>query len=141
MSKTQDGFLGKVSKGIKKSIYDDEPDAASGKLIIERLQSLAGTATPGQSKKTVERTPDAVGAVNAQGVVMFNYVSPRHRFCGVSQALMSHLEAVLRADGHAEARLVSTTTAHLFYLDRGWMDDGAPEIDGFSTSYPMRKSL
>ena len=34
MSKTQDGFLGKVSKGIKKSIYDDEPDAASGKLII-----------------------------------------------------------------------------------------------------------
>ena len=59
MSKTQDGFLGKVSKGIKKSIYDDEPDAASGKLIIERLQSLAGAGSPGQSKKAVERTPDA----------------------------------------------------------------------------------
>jgi CheY-like chemotaxis protein len=58
MSKTQDGFLGKVSKGIKKSIYDDEPDAASGKLIIERLQSLAGSASPSQSKKIVARTPD-----------------------------------------------------------------------------------
>ena len=66
MSKTQDGFLGKVSKGIKKSIYDDEPDAASGKLIIERLQSLAGTASPGQSKNTVERTPVAIGAVHTQ---------------------------------------------------------------------------
>jgi CheY-like chemotaxis protein len=66
MSKTQDGFLGKVSKGFKKRIYDDEPDAASGKLIIERLQSLAGSGSPGQSKETVERTPDAVGAVNAQ---------------------------------------------------------------------------
>ena len=66
MSKTQDGFLGKVSKGIKNSIYDDEPDAASGKLIIERLQSLAGTASPGQSKTAVERTPVAIGAVHTQ---------------------------------------------------------------------------
>ena len=66
MSKPQDGFLGKVSKGIKKSIYDDEPDAASGKLIIERLQSLAGSVSPAQSKKTVEQMPDAVDAVNPQ---------------------------------------------------------------------------
>jgi CheY-like chemotaxis protein len=66
MSKTQDGFLGKVSKGIKKSIYDDEPDAASGKLIIERLQSLAGSASPGQSRNAVERTPEAIGAVHIQ---------------------------------------------------------------------------
>jgi CheY-like chemotaxis protein len=66
MSKTKDGFLGKVSKGIKKSIYDDEPDAASGKLIIERLQSFAGSESPGQSKKTSERSPDSIGAVNTK---------------------------------------------------------------------------
>ena len=66
MSKTQDGFLGKVSKGIKKSIYDDEPDAASGKLIIERLQSLAGTASSSQSKKTVEIAPETISAVHNQ---------------------------------------------------------------------------
>ena len=66
MSKPQDGFLGKVSKGIKKTIYDDEPDSTSGKLIIERLQSLAGAASPGQNKKTEERAPETVGAVNNQ---------------------------------------------------------------------------
>jgi CheY-like chemotaxis protein len=66
MSKTQDGFLGKVSKGIKKSIYDDEPDTASGKLIIERLQSLAGAASPGQNKKSTESTPEPVGITNIQ---------------------------------------------------------------------------
>jgi CheY-like chemotaxis protein len=66
MSKTQDGFLGKVSKGIKKSIYDDEPDAASGKLIIERLQSLAGSASPGQNKKSTESTQETVGITNIQ---------------------------------------------------------------------------
>jgi CheY-like chemotaxis protein len=65
MSKPQDGFLGKVSKGIKRGIFDDEPDAASGKLIIERLQSLAGIATPGQGKNAVERTPD-IRSSNAQ---------------------------------------------------------------------------
>jgi CheY-like chemotaxis protein len=66
MSKTQDGFLGKVSKGIKKSIYDDEPDVASGKLIIERLQSLAGSVSHGQSSKSAESTPESVGIVSTQ---------------------------------------------------------------------------
>ena len=66
MSKTQDGFLGKVSKGIKKSIYDDEPDAASGKLIIERLQSLAWSVSSGQSSKSAESTPESVGIVSTQ---------------------------------------------------------------------------
>jgi CheY-like chemotaxis protein len=54
MSKPQDGFLGKVSKGIKKSIFDDEPDVASGSLIIERLQSLAGVGLPGEEKAKTE---------------------------------------------------------------------------------------
>lgn len=100
-------------------------------------------ANPAQQFFVAERHGDiaAVGAVNAEGLVMVNYVSPGHRFTGVSHAMMSHLEAVLRAQGHSEARLVSTTTAHPFYLARGWTDDGPPEIDGFSTSYPMRKSL
>jgi CheY-like chemotaxis protein len=56
MSKPQDGFLGKVSKGIKKSIFDDEPDVASSSLIIERLHSLAGSSSRGQSNKTEEPT-------------------------------------------------------------------------------------
>jgi CheY-like chemotaxis protein len=60
MSKSQDGFLGKVSKGIKKSIFDDEPDVASGSLIIERLHSLAGSGSPGEAK--AEHAPNTKGA-------------------------------------------------------------------------------
>jgi CheY-like chemotaxis protein len=59
MSKPQDGFLGKVSKGIKKSIFDDEPDVASGSLIIERLHSLAGVGLPGEAK--AEHAPNTKG--------------------------------------------------------------------------------
>ena len=59
MSRTPDGFLGKVSKGIKKTLYDDEPDSTSGSLIIERLQSLSGAASPEQGKKTSETQPEA----------------------------------------------------------------------------------
>jgi GNAT superfamily N-acetyltransferase len=100
-------------------------------------------ADPAQKFFVAEREGElaAVGAINAKGVVIFNYVSPRHRFCGISHAMISHLEQVLRDRGHADGRLVSTTTAHRFYLDRGWTDDGQPKIDGFSTSYPMRKRL
>jgi hypothetical protein len=47
----------------------------------------------------------------------------------------------LRDAGHAEARLVSTITAHRFYLDAGWIEDGPPDTTGFATSYPMRKRL
>jgi GNAT superfamily N-acetyltransferase len=83
----------------------------------------------------------AVGAVNDEGVVIFNYVSPAHRFRGVSSTLLAALETDLKKVGHREGRLTSTTTAHRFYLSRGWIDDGPPEVDGFSTSYPMRKTL
>ncbi len=40
MSNTE-GFFGKVSKGIKKRMFDDEPDEASNSALIGRLQSLA----------------------------------------------------------------------------------------------------
>jgi CheY-like chemotaxis protein len=66
MSKPKDGFLGKVSKGIKKSIYDDEPDVLSNSMIFERLLSLAGSQSPNQNRMTVEHTPHTVDTVNAQ---------------------------------------------------------------------------
>jgi CheY-like chemotaxis protein len=66
MSKVQDGFLGKVSKGIKKTLYDDEPDATPGSLIIERLQSLAGSALPGPINKAAKGAPDSVSSGHTQ---------------------------------------------------------------------------
>jgi GNAT superfamily N-acetyltransferase len=100
-------------------------------------------ANPDQSFFVAERAGAlaAVGAVNRDGKVIFNYVSPAHRFAGVSSALMAHLEQVLREAGQAEATLVSTVTARRFYLERGWTPDGPPVVEGFSTSHPMRKSL
>lgn len=100
-------------------------------------------ARPGQRFFVAERAGEiaAVGAVDATGLVLFNYVAPAHRFRGVSRALIAHLEAVLRAGGHAEARLVSTVTAQRFYLEGGWVAEGPPRVEGFSTSHPMKKCL
>ena len=100
-------------------------------------------ANPSQGFFVAERDREiaAVGAVNRDGVVISNYVSPAHRFSGVSRALLMHLEQVLRDWGHEEGKLVSTITAHRFYLDAGWSDDGAPDTTGFAISYPMRKRL
>lgn len=100
-------------------------------------------ARPGQHFFVAERNGEiaAVGAANTDAMVLFNYVSPAHRFCGVSRALMAHIEQKLRDAGHREARLVSTVTARRFYLEGGWVEDGPPQVEGFSTSYPMRKPL
>ena len=57
-----EGFLGKVSKGIKKRIFDDEPNEASNSALISRLQSLASTTSANQSINGAEPSP-AVTAV------------------------------------------------------------------------------
>lgn len=83
----------------------------------------------------------AVGAVSGAGEVLLLYVAPDHRGKGHSSALLTVLEAELAGAGHAEATLVSTKTAHGFYLSRGWRNDG-PEVACFRTrGQPMRKAL
>jgi CheY-like chemotaxis protein len=57
-----EGFLGKVSIGIKKRIFDDEPNEASNSALISRLQSLANTTSANQSINGAEPSP-AVTAV------------------------------------------------------------------------------
>lgn len=83
----------------------------------------------------------AVGAVTAGGEVALNYVSPAHRFAGVSRALLIRLEESLREAGIVEATLTSTETAHRFYRSAGWTDDGAVHAEGATPGYPMRKRL
>ena len=83
----------------------------------------------------------AVGAVSEEGEVLLLYVAPERRRQGHSSALLRALEAELAEAGHKEARLVSTKTAHGFYLAQGWQDDG-PEVACFRTrGRPMRKPL
>ena len=76
------------------------------------------------------------------GEIKLNYVSPDARFQGVSGALVAHLEAHAMRWGLTRLTLKSTATAHRFYLERGYRDDGPPETDRLRDNiYPMAKAL
>ena len=84
----------------------------------------------------------AVGGVKDDGEITLNYVAPQARFRGVSAALLKALEARAAERGASEITLLSTETAHRFYLARGYRDIG-PSLGKFGTasSYPMSKML
>ena len=84
----------------------------------------------------------AVGAVRNDGEITMNYVSPAARFRGASSALLAALEARAKERGNSRCKLLSTETAHRFYLDRGYEVTGAPQQKfGTSSSYPMTKII
>ena len=123
--------------------HHNDPDSIAQWVANRTHEGVrAMMARPGQQFFVAERQGKiaAVGAINHEGVVIFNYVSPAPIQRGEPGA-DARLEEALAAAGHAEGRLVSTVTAHRFYLEGGWIDDGPPLIEGFSTSYPMRKRL
>jgi GNAT superfamily N-acetyltransferase len=84
----------------------------------------------------------AVGAVKDDGEITMNYVSPQARFRGASSALLRALEARAAERGSASCHLLSTETAHQFYLARGYADVGAAQHKfGTTSSYPMSKKI
>lgn len=84
----------------------------------------------------------AVGGVKDDGEITLNYVAPTARFGGVSASLLKALEARALARGATRATLLSTETAHRFYLSRGYEDTGVPQRKfGTTASYPMAKIL
>ncbi len=86
-------------------------------------------------------TPAGVGCVNRAGEILLNYVSPKFRVHGVSDALLSTMEAQLIDWGCDTARLDSTKTAHEFYLNRGWSDDATTSAVSQPICLPMKKRL
>ena len=84
----------------------------------------------------------AVGGVRDDGEITLNYVSPAARFRGVSAAMLNALEARAVTRGATRITLLSTETAHRFYLARGYRDMG-PSLGKFGTasSYPMSKVI
>jgi hypothetical protein len=80
----------------------------------------------------------AVGAFNASREILLNYVSPHHRFAGVSTALLEAMELGLVP---GEATLNSTETARKFYKSRGWKLVGDAAKHRGRDGYPMRKVL
>jgi GNAT superfamily N-acetyltransferase len=84
----------------------------------------------------------AVGSVTDAGMIGLNYVSPDARFRGVSRAMLRALEARAAERGNDRCNLMSTKTAHRFYLSNGYVEDGPP-VGAFGTSsgYPMTRVL
>ena len=84
----------------------------------------------------------AVGSVRDSGEITLNYVSPSARFRGASAALLKALEARAAERGNTTCHLVSTETAHRFYLARGYVDTGPPQGRfGTASSHPMSKRI
>jgi GNAT superfamily N-acetyltransferase len=101
-------------------------------------------ATPGMRLFLAERDgmPAGAGSLSLDdGVIQLAYVAPQHRSHGVTSALLAHMEAVLRQAGIDTARLISTETAHRFYVKAGWVADGPPVPRMDAYSHPMRKQL
>ncbi|NGX98437.1 MAG: GNAT family N-acetyltransferase [Candidatus Afipia apatlaquensis] len=83
----------------------------------------------------------AVGAVNDDGEITCNYVSPDFRFQGVSKMMLASLEGVSLVQGNVGTTLFSTKTAHGFYRAAGYRDGGSPFFKFGTESYPMFKQL
>ena len=84
----------------------------------------------------------AVGSVRDSGDITLNYVAPGARFQGVSTILLAALETRAAERGNPHCSLLSTETAHRFYLARGYRDDGPPvEQFGARGGYPMSRPI
>ena len=66
------------------------------------------------------------------------YVSPPGSRRGIGSALLAHAENSIQSSGYAIARLDSSQNALDFYLRRGYVRLGRPDVDG---AYPLSKDL
>ena len=66
------------------------------------------------------------------------YVSPPCSRRGIGSALLARAENSIQSSGYAIARLESSQNALDFYLRRGYVRDGQPDVDG---AYPLSKDL
>jgi len=74
--------------------------------------------------------------------IQADYVAPKARFIGVSEALLARMERSIRDRGFGEAMPTSIETAHRFYRSAGWSDSGPPQQKfGVASVYPMSKKL
>jgi GNAT superfamily N-acetyltransferase len=121
--------------------HHNDPKVLAGWLANKTPEAVAKWFDNKDSTLVVaehDREIAAVGGFNAAREITLNYVSPRHRFAGVSTALLEAMELGL---GAGEARLDATETARRFYKSRGWKVAGEPKQDGGISCHAMRKIL
>jgi GNAT superfamily N-acetyltransferase len=66
------------------------------------------------------------------------YVSPSYSCRGVGSALLSLAETYIHSSGYMTVHLSSSPNALDFYLRRGYMECGPPDVDG---AFPLSKVL
>ena len=125
--------------------HHDNPDILQRWLANKTPENVASWAVaPGRSLLVAiaDGAICAVGGVTHEGEITVNYVAPSARFRGVSSAMLAALEQRAIEQGATCCTLLSTETAHRFYLARGYTDQGPP-VGKFGTaaSYPMSKPL
>jgi GNAT superfamily N-acetyltransferase len=123
--------------------HRDNPTALSAWLRNKTPPGFLSWLRPGNSVLVAVIGNDlaAVGSVTDSGMITLNYVSPVHRFRGISKGMLAALEARAVARGNDRCRLSSTITAARFYRANGYADDGAPDVLFGIPGYPMIKSL
>jgi GNAT superfamily N-acetyltransferase len=83
-----------------------------------------------------------VGSVSDIGEIRLNYVAPWARFRGVSKGLLRAMEQRAAEAGATVCTLISTKTAHDFYLGYGYVDAGVPVPSyGGTLAFPMRRQI
>jgi GNAT superfamily N-acetyltransferase len=82
-----------------------------------------------------------VGCLRTDGYIALNYVSPDHRFLGVSKAMLAALENQARNLALSMVNLESTKTALDFYRATGFTEAGEPSTKNDLPAYPMTKRL
>jgi len=118
--------------------------AILGRWLANKTPENVAAWADGQGRSLLVAVEDdailAVGGLAHPGEITLNYVSPQARFRGISSALLAELERRALALGARDVALLSTETAHRFYLARGYADVGIPAGKfGTAASYPMRK--
>lgn len=138
-----------IRRSITKLCIDDhknDPEVLRGWLANKTPEMFLRWLSEPQNAlmvaETSERRLTAVGAYTRDGEITLNYVDPDFRFSGVSTRLLQAMEAALSQAGIKEVKLSSSTTAHTFYLSRGYEDNGPPSPwRGASLAWPMLKTL
>ena len=82
-----------------------------------------------------------VACLRRDGWITLNYVSPSHRFAGVSKALLAALVTQARGIGPRGLNLESTATALAFYRSAGFVEAEPTKTKHGLTIFPMTMAL
>lgn len=122
--------------------HRDRPDVLDKWMANKKPELIAAWIQKPKSSMLVAELDGvliSVGGVKDDGEVTLNYVSPNHRFKGISRAMISALEKRARERGATNLSLFSTHTARIFYKSCGYTEKGVVQGPFGIEAYEMHK--